>query len=412
MGMRWASIRARLARLLGLRREPEPELPAASSRDRRFRFALPVGGRRDVPVHYEAAVVHAARSLRARVVERAARVGLKPVLTRGPLNDHTIRLTRQLDRLSARGPRSRFVEQVRFELGGVPVEQMIHRFGPESDMTVLYLHGGAFLTGGIETHRRICERIALSTGAPVISVDYVQIPDGSVADSVQDAISAYQALVEQAVHPDKIVVAGDSAGGYLTMKIGELAARRGLPAPAALLTFSPLLSLDFDRAEKGIVAVVPARDAYIPLHRVRHIRKYWLPEGHTIEGHTSPLNAVAHIASPTFIVAADNEVLRPEAEALAHRLADRGVEVEFHLFRKQVHAFPVLADVMPESRQAILLAADFARRAVGEAPAIAPLEGELVEEPVITDDGEEFMEGTVVGDSHDHQWWRRWFDAS
>lgn len=320
---------------------------------------------RSVPVLYEGAVVHAAHSWRARVLQRALRASLKPVMTHGPLTDFTIRVTRSVDRLSAASPRSRFVDQFRFELGGVRVEEMVHRYGPKTSMTVLYLHGGAFISGGIETHRRICERLALRTGAPVISVDYVQLPEGSVADSVQDAISAYEGLVRESKHPDNIVVAGDSAGGYLTMKIAELAERRGLPAPAALLIFSPMLSLDFDRPGK-VEAVIEASDAYIPLSRVAHIRERWLPEGATIEGHTSPLNATSRITSPTFIVVADNEVLRPEAEELAHRLSGRGVPVEFHVFRRQLHAFPVLADLMPESRKAIDLAADFARRHLPE----------------------------------------------
>jgi triacylglycerol lipase len=59
-------------------------------------------------------------------------------------------------------------------------------------------------------------------------------------------------------------------------------------------------------------------------------------------------------------------MLRPEVEAMALQLSARGVDVETHLLRSQVHAFPVLADAMPESREALKLAADFARRAVGE----------------------------------------------
>jgi triacylglycerol lipase len=320
-----------------------------------------------MPFAYEGAVVHPTLSWRARLLQRAARFGLKPLMTHGPLNGLTIRATRTVDRLSAAAPRSRFIEQVRFELGGVRVEEMVHRDGPTSAMSVLYLHGGAFISGGIETHRRICERLALRTGAPVISVDYVQLPEGNVADSVQDAISAYEGLVKEARHPDKIVVAGDSGGGYLTMKIAELADRRGLPRPAALLLFSPMLSLDFDRPGK-VSAVIEASDAYIPVRRVADIRARWLPDDATIEGHTSPLNATSRISSPTCIVVADNEVLRPEAEALAHRLSERGVDVEFHLFRRQLHAFPVLTDAMPESRTAIDLAAAFARHAVGEGP--------------------------------------------
>ena len=342
-------------------------------------------------VVYEDAVVHEKYSLRARVVQHGARVLLKPLMYWVPMSDNTIRALRTVDRMSARGPRSRFVQPVRFELGGVAVESMTHRFGPSSDMTILYFHGGGFFSCGIETHRRICERLALYSGGSVISVDYVQLPEGNVADSVQDAINAYEGLLETVQDPQKIVVAGDSAGGYLTMKVAELATRRGLPAPAALLTFSPLLSIDPDSETKGIQTVIRARDAYLPRHRIATVRERWLPAGAVVEGYASPLHAANYINSPTFFVAVEDELLRPEVEAMALQIADRGIDVEIHLWRGLVHAFPVMADALPEGRQALQLAAEFARRAVGEAPAQSmddvrshaePIVGELVgEEP-------------------------------
>lgn len=368
-------------------------------------------------VVYEHAVVHEKFSLRARVVQRGARMFFKPFMHWMPLTDRSIRALRTADRLSARGPRSRFVEPVRFELGGVPVESMTHRYGPESDMTILYFHGGGFFAGRIETHRRICERLALYSGATVISVDYVQLPDGNVADSVRDAITAYEAALEMVTAPDKIVVAGDSAGGYLSFKVAELATRRGLTPPAAVLTFSPLLSIDPDRDDKGIVKVTEFRDAYLPRHRIATIRERWLPEDATIEGYASPLLATGYIRSPSFFVSAEDEILRPEVEAMALQLAARDVEVEIHLWRGMVHAFPVLADAMPESRQALALAADFARRAVGEQEATEPLVdpqaheetvvGELVQENAPDDVEEEIIDVELAGAGADSR--RRWF---
>jgi triacylglycerol lipase len=389
--------------------------PRARSVVRRLRIARTQPG--PMRVVYEHAVVHEKFSLRARVVQRGARMFFKPFMHWMPLTDRSIRALRTADRLSARGPRSRFVEPVRFELGGVPVESMTHRYGPESDMTILYFHGGGFFAGRIETHRRICERLALYSGATVISVDYVQLPDGNVADSVRDAITAYEAALEMVTAPDKIVVAGDSAGGYLSFKVAELATRRGLTPPAAVLTFSPLLSIDPDRDDKGIVKVTEFRDAYLPRHRIATIRERWLPEDATIEGYASPLLATGYIRSPSFFVSAEDEILRPEVEAMALQLAARDVEVEIHLWRGMVHAFPVLADAMPESRQALALAADFARRAVGEQEATEPLVdpqaheetvvGELVQENAPDDVEEEIIDVELAGAGADSR--RRWF---
>ncbi|WP_194839907.1 alpha/beta hydrolase fold domain-containing protein [Aeromicrobium yanjiei] len=346
-----------------------------------MRLDLP--GRGPMRVVYGEAVVHETFSLKARVVQRSARIVFKPMLRLMPITDRSLRVIRGMDRWSARRPRSRHVDFEVHELGGVRVESMTHRYGPSSEMTILYLHGGGFFSCGIESHRRICERLALKTGATVISVDYVQLPEGSVADSVQDAVTAYAGLLETSEHPDKVVVAGDSAGGYLAMKIAELAARRGLQAPAAILGFSPLLSVDPDREDKAVVRVTRSRDAYLPVQRIARIRERWLPEGAAIEGYASPLHAAAFISSPTFFVAVEDEMLRPEVEAMALLLAERGVEVETHLWRKQVHAFPVLADALPEAEMALQLAADFARRAVGELERAATVDPGAHEETLV-----------------------------
>ena len=372
----WSSLVDRLTSLLS----------SAPGPRRRVRLTLP--GRGPMKVVFDQAVVHESYSFKARVLQRTVRIFFKPVLRYTPINERSIAAIQRFDAMSGRRKRSPHVDFEAYQLGGVRVESMKHRYGPDSEMTLLYLHGGGFFSGSIVTHRRICERLARKTGATVISVDYVQLPEGSIAESVQDAMRAYEALVESSEHPDKIVVAGDSAGGYLTMKVAELATRRGLPRPAALLGFSPLLSVDPDREDKAVERIIRARDAYLPVQRIAHIRERWLPEeGAPIEGYASPLHATAYITSPTFFVAVEDEMLRPEVEAMALTLSARGVQVETHLWRKLVHAFPVLADVLPESDMALQLAADFARRAVGE------LDRPMTEDP---DSHEETMTGELV----------------
>jgi monoterpene epsilon-lactone hydrolase len=334
-------------------------------------------------VVYDRAIVHEGYSFRARVLQRTLRIVFKPMLRYTPINERSFAAIRAIDGLSARRKRSPHITFEAYELGGVRVESMKHRHGPDSEMTLLYLHGGGFFSGSIVTHRRICERLARKTGATVVSVDYVQLPEGSIADSVRDVITAYEALLATIDHPDKVVVAGDSAGGYLAMKVAELATRRGLQTPAALLGFSPLLSVDPDREDKAVQRITRARDAYLPVKRLAKIRERWLPEGASIEGYASPLHATAYISSPTFLVAVEDEMLRPEVEAMALLLSERGVEVETHLWRKQVHAFPVLADVLPESELALQLAADFARRAVGELDRPPVQDPDSHEEPMV-----------------------------
>lgn len=308
---------------------------------------------------HQETVFHQDYSLQARLVQRAARIFIQPIMRFAPLTPRTIRWMRRFELRAAKAPRSRFIESRRLLVGGIPAESMRHRYGPPSRATILYLHGGGFMFCGIETHRRVCERLAKLTGSEVISLDYIQLPEGPVADSVQDAINAYEAILPSCSDPTKVIVAGDSAGGYLSMKVAELATRRGIQRPAAVLGFSPLLSVDPDRPDKGVERIDPVNDAYLPPSRMPQVRTQWLPIGARIEGRDSPLDATEWIESPVFMTATEDEMLRPEVEEMARRLAELGRTVEVHLWRKQVHAFPVMADVLPESREALQLAADF-----------------------------------------------------
>lgn len=334
---------------------------------------------------HTAATFHDTPSPRARVVGRGARMTVKPLLRLAPADARTFRRIQRWAGRVRRAVSPDIAAEVT-EIGGVPGEVMAPVGGPTSGLTMLYLHGGGFFTGSVSSYRGLLEAMVRATGGTVFSIDYRQLPDHGVAESVQDAISAYIDVVARAVDPTKVVVAGDSAGGYLTMKVAELARRRGLQIPAALIGFSPLLSLDPDRQDKNVLRVDKVREAVLPVNRVAAMRELWLPDDAVIEGFADPLHATAYITSPTHLVAVEDEFLRPEVEAFALLLDDKGVEVDVHLWRGQVHAFPLMADVLPDAALAVKIAAEFALRHIGESPAIEiddaaaepeALEGEL-----------------------------------
>ncbi|TSD53121.1 alpha/beta hydrolase [Aeromicrobium piscarium] len=331
--------------------------------------------RRPLRAVHADAVLHEDPSSRARLIGRGARLAVKPLLRLAPMDDRMFARLRSLDRYRPGRP-AEGISAVEVDLDGVRAEWMELEEGPSSDLTLLYFHGGGFFTGSINSHRSMCEQLVRDTGGAVVSVDYVMLPDGTIADSVADAMTAYEAVIERVSRPDRIVVGGDSAGGYLAMKVGELSTRRGIHRPAGLIGFSPLLSLDPEREDKNVVRVSPMREAYLPVKRTPRMRERWLPDGAVIEGFASPLHAAAYIESPVHLVAVEDEMLRPETEAFALLLTDKGVDVEVHLWRGQVHAFVSLVDVLPDARVAVRQGADFARRVIGD----------LVEEPVTDPD--------------------------
>ncbi|STZ88551.1 Esterase/lipase lipF [Mycolicibacterium fortuitum] len=108
---------------------------------------------------------------------------------------------------------------------------------------ILYLHGGAFLACGANTHSGIVTALSGYADSPVLVVDYRMVPKHSVGTAIDDCYDAYRWLRLTGYQPDQIVLAGDSAGGYLSLALAERLVDEG-EMPAALVTMSPLFEID------------------------------------------------------------------------------------------------------------------------------------------------------------------------
>src|ERR1700751_306715 len=111
---------------------------------------------------------------------------------------------------------------------------------------VLYLHGGAFLTCGVNSHSRVVNALSRYADSPVLVVNYRMIPKHSVGMALDDCYDAYKWLRLKGYDPDQIVLAGDSAGGYLALGLAERLQAEGFEGetPAAIVTMSPLFEID------------------------------------------------------------------------------------------------------------------------------------------------------------------------
>ncbi len=232
---------------------------------------------------------------------------------------------------------------------------------------VLYLHGGAFLTCGVNSHSRIVNALSKFADSPVLVVNYRLIPKHSVGMALDDCHDAYRWLRLRGYQPEQIVLAGDSAGGYLALALAQRL-QQAHEEPAALVAISPLLQLAKGpkQAHPNIKtdAMFPAKafDALFTLV-AKAARK------HKVDGKPEqlyePLDHVEPGLPRTLIHVSGSEVLLHDARAAARALAAAGVPTEVRVWPGQIHDFQLAAPIVPEAERSLRQIGEYIREATG-----------------------------------------------
>jgi acetyl esterase/lipase len=236
--------------------------------------------------------------------------------------------------------------------------------GTGLDRAVLYLHGGGFVCCGLRTHRRLVSRLSAASGAAILSVDYRMLPKNPISTAVSDGIDGYRWLLARGFAPGEIVVAGDSAGGYLAFMVALATADLGLPRPAGVAALSPLTDLD---PSAKLAHPNARRDPLFPAAVFDYITELETRAAArvVIDGETgprlSPVDSELAGMPPSLIQVGSTEILLPDAELMAERLAEAGADCEVQVWDGQVHVFQAGADFVPEARRAIRELGGFVR---------------------------------------------------
>ncbi|TXB92315.1 alpha/beta hydrolase [Mycobacterium tuberculosis] len=232
---------------------------------------------------------------------------------------------------------------------------------------VLYLHGGAFLTCGANSHGRLVELLSKFADSPVLVVDYRLIPKHSIGMALDDCHDGYRWLRLLGYEPEQIVLAGDSAGGYLALALAQRLQEVG-EEPAALVAISPLLQLakEHKQAQPNIKtdAMFPARafdalDALVASAAARN-----QVDGEPEELY-EPLEHITPGLPRTLIHVSGSEVLLHDAQLAAAKLAAAGVPAEVRVWPGQVHDFQVAASMLPEAIRSLRQIGEYIREATG-----------------------------------------------
>lgn len=242
--------------------------------------------------------------------------------------------------------------------------------GASAERAILYFHGGAFLTCGLNTHRSMVIRLSKAADAAVLTVCYRKLPSHQITDAIEDGLSGLRWLQELGYDGDQLVVAGDSAGGYLAFMTTLAAIRSHDLTPAGVAAISPFTDADPTRKLKHRNARKCSMFTRRALSRfARFLSTVHLPGGEHGSGGAvvSPVEADLSLMPPVTIHASSDELLTPDAELMAERLEASGVRCDLHLWDKQIHDFPLAADVLPEGRRAIRYIGDFIKQVTAAA---------------------------------------------
>jgi acetyl esterase/lipase len=255
-------------------------------------------------------------------------------------------------------PSSATVERVRLPSCRA---ELIGTAGSSARRAILYLHGGAFLTCGLNTHRSFAAQLSRTADAEVLNVGYRMLPDHGLSAALADAADGLRWLLDRGYRWSDIVIAGDSAGGYLALQTAAELLRQGHPPTAGVAAISPLTTLnphDKTPSGKDRCAMFTARAMtsfmrYVAVHGEKN------PSGQPI---ASPVDADLRRMPPVSIHVSSDEFLRPDAELMYERLAEAGAQCELHMWDGQIHDFPLAAAVLPEGRRAIRYIGEFIKQ--------------------------------------------------
>jgi len=220
---------------------------------------------------------------------------------------------------------------------------------------LVYFHGGAWVTGSLDSHDPLCRFLAAHAGVRVLSVGYRLAPEHPFPTAVEDAAAAFGYAKEHAddlgADPDAVAVGGDSAGGGLAAVVAHLAVRAGHPGPAFLLMFYP----HCDTANRSVSRELFGDGFGLNDADIEWYTDQYLPPG---VDRSDPRVSIALAEDlsglpPTYVATGGFDPLRDEGELLASRLAEAGVSVVLRREPDLMHGFANMLGISVRCREAV-----------------------------------------------------------
>lgn len=270
-------------------------------------------------------------------------------------------LREQMDRSAGRMILHRYVDIAPEPAGPVPAEWLIPHGAPD-DRALLYIHGGAWFMGSPGTHRGLVSYIAHYSGVRALSINYHLAPECPFPAGLDDCIASFLWLLDRGVPPQNIVVAGDSAGGNLTLALLVALRDADKPLPAGAVALSPATDLAFTGESMKTRAHLDPILSNIGANSI-------VPDYITVfdphHPYISPLYADLHGLPPILIHVGDHETLLDDAVRFGECARAAGVEARVVVWPEMFHVFQIFVPLLPEATKAVRQIAGFIKSHIG-----------------------------------------------
>ena len=214
------------------------------------------------------------------------------------------------------------------------------------NQALLYLHGGGFVLGLTPPHLQMGAYLAQKLGVRILMVDYRLAPDYPFPAALDDCVTAYRWLLKQNIPAHAIVVAGDSAGGNLTITLLMKLRESGDPLPAAAACLSPATDLTKNYLRQAY------KDPLLPLQAVRFYNESYAGQNDAHLPLISPVFGDLQGLPPLLVYAGEDEILRDDAVRIASLAKSAGVDVRLEIYPRMWHVWQ-LSLTLPQATQSL-----------------------------------------------------------
>ncbi len=235
--------------------------------------------------------------------------------------------------------------------------EWVKAIGSRSDAVLLYLHGGAYIFGSPRSHRHLVAALSEAAGINAFTLDYRLAPEHPFPAAIEDSVTAYRWLLDQGIAANRIVIAGDSAGGGLTLVTMLKLRDAGLPLPAASVCLSPWVDLTMAGA-----SYTANDEAVATRDRLAGYVKLYLPENVDVRHPlASPIFADLTGLPPLLIQVGAAEPFYDDSIKLDEIAKACGVETHLEIWPEMIHVWHYFHTMLTEGRQAIARIGEFVK---------------------------------------------------